>query len=178
VVQAEIAAEKRPRRGNNRDFLKKKVGNAESGNSPLAHVHFGVYTWAFQYGRFAMAAVASLKLKTLEKKQPVAELHAEQVYETQPELTPFKATTKTTDNKGRVVLGGRFANRAVIVEQLSETEMVIKLARVIPESEAWLYDNAAALTAVRNGLAQARAGEVTEGPNVDTDTDFAAQLED
>jgi hypothetical protein len=85
--------------------------------------------------------------------------------------------SKTADDKGRVVLGRRFANRAVIVEQLSETEVVVKLARVIPESEAWLYENAAALGSVRRGLAQARGGEVAEGPDVDADADVAAELE-
>jgi hypothetical protein len=89
-----------------------------------------------------------------------------------------KVTTKTADNKGRIGLGGVFANRSVIIEQLSKTELIVKLARVIPESEAWLYDNAKALTAVRNGLAQARAGQLTDGPDVEADADFAAQLED
>ena len=85
--------------------------------------------------------------------------------------------TKTTDNKGRVVLGGRFANRAVIVQELSDTEVVIKLARDIPESEAWLYENSEALAAVRMGLTQARAGEVTQAPDVHADAALAAKLE-
>ncbi len=86
--------------------------------------------------------------------------------------------TKTADSKGRIVLGGAFANRPVIVEQVSETEIVIKMARVIPESEAWLYGNAVALNSVRKGLAQARAGEVVKGPELKADEAFAAELED
>jgi hypothetical protein len=99
--------------------------------------------------------------------------------------TPFtgfkfnaQSVTKTADSKGRVVLGGSFANRHVIVEQISETEVVVKMSRVIPESEAWLYDNSAALNSVRTGLAQARAGELVQGPDVAADEAFAAELED
>jgi hypothetical protein len=82
-----------------------------------------------------------------------------------------------TDNKGRVGLGGRFANRAVIVQKLSETEMIVKLARVIPENESWLYRNPGALNAVRSGLAQARKGKVTKGPNLESDAKFVDALE-
>jgi len=54
------------------------------------------------------------------------------------------------------------------------------LARLgaILEREAWLYETPKALATVRKGLAQARAGQVTAGPDVDADTDLAAQLED
>jgi hypothetical protein len=86
--------------------------------------------------------------------------------------------TKTADSKGRVVLGRRFANRHLIIEQISETEIVVKMARVIPESEAWMYDNPVALKSVRTGLAQARAGETVQGPDVAADEAFAAELED
>lgn len=85
---------------------------------------------------------------------------------------------KTTDRKGRVTLGQRFANRQVIVQKLNESEVVIKLARVIPEREAWLYENPEALAAVRTGLAQARGGKLSKGPNVDADNELAAQLDD
>jgi hypothetical protein len=90
--------------------------------------------------------------------------------------TPVMA--KTTDNKGRVVLGGSFANRQVIIQRLSDTEVVVKLARVIPESEAWLYDNPKALNAVRTGLAQARTGKLAKGPDLDADAKVANELED
>jgi len=86
--------------------------------------------------------------------------------------------TKTTDSKGRVVLGGRFANRSVIVEKISDTEILVKLARVIPEDEAWLYENPVALKAVRKGLAEARAGKIGTGPALDSDVKFVDALED
>ena len=66
-------------------------------------------------------------------------------------------TTKTTDNKGRLTLGERFANRTVIVEEIDDTEVRITLARVVPEREMWLHENRAASAAVSRGLADARA---------------------
>ena len=71
---------------------------------------------------------------------------------------------KNADSKGRVTVGDRFANRAVIVEQRSEDEVVVRLARVIPEREAWLYENPEAWASVRRGLDQARKGEVAKNP--------------
>jgi hypothetical protein len=50
-------------------------------------------------------------------------------------------STKTTDSKGRLTLGERFANRTVIVEEIDETEVRITLARVVPEREMWLHGN-------------------------------------
>jgi hypothetical protein len=91
---------------------------------------------------------------------------------------PSTVETKTTDSKGRVVLSKKFANRTVIVEEVSDTEILIKLARVIPEREAWLFENPAALSAVRKGLAQARARHFVPGPDLEADADFVAQLED
>jgi hypothetical protein len=43
--------------------------------------------------------------------------------------------TKTTDAKARVTLPRGFANSTVIVEQVSDTEIRIRKARVIPEDE-------------------------------------------
>jgi hypothetical protein len=89
-----------------------------------------------------------------------------------------RSEIKTTDEKSRVVLSKKFANRTVIVEEVSETEVLVKLARVIPEREAWLYENPAALAAVRRGLAQIRAGEVSPGPDLEADAKLVAELED
>jgi hypothetical protein len=44
-------------------------------------------------------------------------------------------TTRTTDAKGRVSLPKGFANATVIIEQVSDTEVRIRKARVIPEDE-------------------------------------------
>jgi uncharacterized protein DUF1778 len=43
--------------------------------------------------------------------------------------------TRTTDAKGRVTLPRDFANATVIIEHLSETELRIRKARIVPEDE-------------------------------------------
>lgn len=43
--------------------------------------------------------------------------------------------TRTTDDKARISLPGGFANCTVLMEQVSETEVRIRKARVIPEDD-------------------------------------------
>jgi hypothetical protein len=45
------------------------------------------------------------------------------------------AITRSTDPKGRVSLPKGFANVTVIIEQINDTELRIRKARVIPENE-------------------------------------------
>ncbi len=93
--------------------------------------------------------------------------------------TRVQAHHKNTDSKGRVTLGGHFANRAVIVEHRSDDEVVVRLARVIPECEVWLYENPKALASVRRGLDQARKGGVTKkAPDLKAAAKLVKQLED
>ncbi len=47
----------------------------------------------------------------------------------------MKTETRTTDAKGRVCLPKAFANATVVIEQVSETELRVRKARVIPEDE-------------------------------------------
>ena len=90
-----------------------------------------------------------------------------------------QARHKNTDSKGRVTLGGHFANRAVIVEHRGEDEVIFRLARVIPEREVWLYENPKALASVRRGLDQARKGKVTKNPpDLKAAAKLVEQLED
>jgi hypothetical protein len=50
---------------------------------------------------------------------------------------------------------------------------------VIPEGEAWLYENPKALASVRRGLDQARKGNVTKKPpDLKAAAKLAEQLED
>lgn len=42
---------------------------------------------------------------------------------------------RTTDKKARVSLPGAFANATVIIEQVSDTELRIRKAQVVPEDE-------------------------------------------
>ncbi len=48
--------------------------------------------------------------------------------------------TRSTDAKGRVSLPRAFANSTVIVEQVSDTEVRIRKAVVIPEDEVRFYE--------------------------------------
>lgn len=45
------------------------------------------------------------------------------------------ALTRTTDKKARVTLPPSFANATVLIEQVSDTELRIRKAQVIPEDE-------------------------------------------
>ncbi len=44
-------------------------------------------------------------------------------------------TPRFTDKKARVILPARFANSAVLVEEVSETELRIRKAVILPEDE-------------------------------------------
>jgi hypothetical protein len=81
-------------------------------------------------------------------------------------------TTKITDSKGRVALGKSFANKTVFVRKISETKVVIETARVIPDSETWLWDNEAAIQSVQRGLKDAHDEKFVTGPDVDSDLEL------
>jgi hypothetical protein len=51
--------------------------------------------------------------------------------------------TRSTDAKGRVSLPKAFANTTVIIEQVSDTEIRIRKAVVIPEDEVRFYEETA-----------------------------------
>jgi len=88
------------------------------------------------------------------------------------------ALTKQADSKGRITLGESFANRTVLVERRDD-EIILRLARVIPEREAWLYENNDALASVRKGLAQAKAGTFArKGPDLKAAAELADELQD
>ena len=72
--------------------------------------------------------------------------------------------TKNTDARGRLALGERFANQRFIVTQVSETEIKLELAKVIPAREAWLFENRKAGDLVRRGLEDAAAGRLKTRP--------------
>jgi len=94
-------------------------------------------------------------------------------------MRPMKHTlTKTVDAKGRLTLGEAFAGQTVLMETRGEGEVLVKLARVIPAREAWLYENKAALTSVRRGWAQAAEGRFAPGPDLEAGAALAGQLQD
>ena len=53
------------------------------------------------------------------------------------------AEIRTTDKKGRLCLPRAFANATVIVEQVSDTEVRIRKAHVIPEDEVRFQEETA-----------------------------------
>ena len=87
--------------------------------------------------------------------------------------------TKNVDSKGRIALGREFANQTAIVQYQGDGEILIRLARVIPEKEAWLYQNERALALVRQGLDEAQRGEFsTKAPDLQESFSFAEQIPD
>ncbi len=87
--------------------------------------------------------------------------------------------TKTTDDKGRVTLGKRFANRTVVIRENDPTEVVVTIVRTIPEREAWLFENPVAKELVARGLRQARARQFSDSPpDLDADATLADALEE
>jgi hypothetical protein len=86
--------------------------------------------------------------------------------------------TKNVDSKGRLTLGESFANQTVLIEPRGEGEVLVKLARVIPAREAWLYKNKEALASVRRGLQQAAEGQSVPGPDLEAVASLVEQLQD
>ncbi len=50
--------------------------------------------------------------------------------------------TRTTDPKARLTLPKAFANTTVLIEQISDTELRIRKAQVIPEEELPFHEDA------------------------------------
>lgn len=76
------------------------------------------------------------------------------------------ASIRTVDSKGRITLGAADAGRTVQVEPV-EDGYVIRFCRVIPEREAWLWENPVALAMVQRGLAEAAAGNLIRDVDLD-----------
>jgi len=89
---------------------------------------------------------------------------------THPDGKP-EAKTRQTDAKARVTLPKEFADSLVSIERGDEFEARIRKVVTIPEREAWLWKNSKAIGAVMIGLAEAKAGELFDGPDVAADLD-------
>jgi hypothetical protein len=85
------------------------------------------------------------------------------------------AALKTIDDKGRLTLGRAFAGRTVEVEKEGDA-LVVRFRRVVPDREAWLWENETAKAMVDRGLRQARDGEESDGPDLAAAFDFADSL--
>jgi len=93
-------------------------------------------------------------------------------------MASTNARRKNTDARGRITPGESFANRTMIIEKRGD-ELVLRIARVIPEREAWLYDNEQALAAVWRGLGQAKTRKLAKkGPELGVAKELADQLRD
>lgn len=87
--------------------------------------------------------------------------------------------TKTTDSKGRISLGKRYANRTFIIEETQDMELRLQPAAIIPESEMWLHKNTEARLSVVRGLEQAKAAGFSKSPpNLAADQELIEKLED
>jgi hypothetical protein len=82
------------------------------------------------------------------------------------------------DDKGRLVLGRKFAGKTVLVREVDEETVEITMARVISEREAWLLNNPKARRAVARGLEQARERKFATAPDLAADASLAAKLAD
>jgi hypothetical protein len=80
------------------------------------------------------------------------------------------------DQKGRLVLGKKFAGKTVLLREVDESTVEVTMARVISEHEAWLLNNADARRSVARGLDQARHGKFAPAPDLTADEDLASKL--
>ena len=82
------------------------------------------------------------------------------------------------DDKGRLVLGRKFAGKTVLLREVDESTVEVTMARVISEHEAWLLNNPEARRSVARGLDQARKGKFATPPDLEGDKAFADKLAD
>ena len=66
------------------------------------------------------------------------------------------------DSKGRLTLGSWAVGKTFQVEQTGEGEYRLTAMMMVPEREAWLFNNAEALSMVKDGLQQSARGEVVK----------------
>lgn len=85
---------------------------------------------------------------------------------------------RTTDSKGRLTLGNEFAGKQFIILHREDNVIQIIPAETVPAREAWLFKNPTALSAVLEGLEQAKRGMLSKGPDIDAALAFADQIED
>lgn len=84
---------------------------------------------------------------------------------------------KTIDPKGRLTLGRQYAGRQAKVEERNG-DVVVTFHKLVPDREAWLYENSAAAEMVRQGLTEAARGELSDGPDLEAAFAFADSISD
>ena len=75
-------------------------------------------------------------------------------------MDEFKDTQATicADERGRITLGSIAKSKRYLVSCNDAGQLLLTPAVVMPEYEAWLWSNPAALASVRQGLAEAAEG--------------------
>lgn len=75
--------------------------------------------------------------------------------------TDFMLVTEFTkpDSKKRLFLGDALVGGAFNVYRNSVGQVVLDPVKAVPASEAWLYENPAALASVKQGLKESVAGK-------------------
>jgi hypothetical protein len=80
-----------------------------------------------------------------------------------------KVSLKTVGTNGQISFGKKYAGRHMIVEEQSEGVWLVRTARVIPDSEAWLHTpeaardlEAALVTAAQSKAFSANADEILD----------------
>src|SRR5438128_9759254 len=67
------------------------------------------------------------------------------------------------DEKGRVILGREFSGKNYRVSRSANGEILLIPVVLVPERDMWLYKSPQALELFHRGMAEAAAGEITEG---------------
>lgn len=77
-----------------------------------------------------------------------------------------RTDTKITDAKGRITLGGEFANATLLVEHRQDGTVVIQRAVTVPIKDEWMFKNKEAFELVKRGLKQAREHDFADAPTL------------
>ena len=70
----------------------------------------------------------------------------------------LQTRTVSADGRGRISLGPEMSNKDFAIERTSTGDIVLTPVVQIPEHEAWLYRNRAAMDMVEQGLRESGAG--------------------
>lgn len=84
---------------------------------------------------------------------------------------------RTIDEKGRLTVGREFAGRSARIER-DDDRLIVTFHRVVPDREAWLWENEVAKDMVERGLQQARRRDLNDGPDLASALAFADSLPD
>ncbi|MFW5697852.1 MAG: hypothetical protein ACOCX1_04770 [Fimbriimonadaceae bacterium] len=73
-----------------------------------------------------------------------------------------KRTTKLADGKGRLALGSEVAGKYFQIEPQPDGTILLRPMALIPEDEAWIYEDKRVYEKLKRGNQQAEKGQVRE----------------